>query len=423
MKFGMRIRLVILLMSFVLFGAMARTEDDFRTSAGIDPEASALLIRDLSSGETLVAYNAEKPLIPASIMKCVTTATLLEKRDVESRFHTKVWLTAPVRDGVVEGNIVVEGSGDPSLNSRHVAGKDICAEIVSALKEIGVREIGGRIIYDEDLWDGPAVPPSWMSGDLPHAYGTGSYALNFEDNASGSRSVPNPSAVMSTRLRAALSQGGITLRGDDMRSGSRELLVDHQSAPLDEIMRSCMMRSDNQYAEALLRTYAVACGEKGSTEAGASREMNYWKRHKAPLEGVHIVDGSGLSRQNRVTPEFMAAVLADRSVDPYYASFFPLAGQEGTLRRFLAGTPLDGYVAMKTGSMKGIQCYAGYKLDDDYAPTHVIVVMLNNMTDRTKAREAVKRALMRTFVPGYADEQKTEEYDDRGNQESQGQDL
>ncbi len=127
--------------------------------------------------------------------------------------------------------------------------------------------------------------------------------------------------------------------------------------------------------------------------------MNLWRKHKAPMNSVNIVDGSGLSRSNRVTAEFMASVLKERSGNPYYASFFPLAGQEGTLKKFLCGTPLEGYVAMKTGSMKGIQCYAGYKLDDDYVPTHIIVVMLNNMSNRSLAREAVSGVLMSVFCP------------------------
>ena len=85
------------------------------------------------------------------------------------------------------------------------------------------------------------------------------------------------------------------------------------------------------------------------------------------------------------------------SIDPYYASFFPLAGQEGTLRRFLADTPLDSYIALKTGSMNGIQCYAGYKVDDNYAPTHAVVVILNNMSDRQAARKAVGDLLLSLF--------------------------
>lgn len=395
----MRMRL-ILLMLLLVGGMVVRADvaEDFSLSKGINPDETSLLVIDLASGETLAEMNADKPLIPASIMKCVTTATLLSRLDEDANFHTEVYLTGPIRDGELEGNVIVVGSGDPSLNSRHVeGGKDICREIGSALADRGVVCIKGRIVVDEGIWDGPAIPPSWMSGDLPHAYGTGSHGLNFEDNASGSRSVSNPAAVFDARLRSALADRGIAIEGESIRERERTLLVDHVSVPLDEIMRSCMMRSDNQYAEALLRSYAVASGHKGSTEKAASMEKDYWRKHKAPMSGVNIIDGSGLSRQNRVTARFMAHILSERSENPYYASFFPLAGQEGTLRNFLVDTPLEGYVALKTGSMKGIQCYAGYKLDDDYAPTHIIVVMMNDLGNRTSAREGLKKALLALF--------------------------
>lgn len=383
--------------------------DDFSQTRGISADNSAILVIDLSTGDTLWEMNADRPLIPASIMKCVTTATLLSRLDEESRFHTEVYATGEVRDSVLDGNLVIVGSGDPSLNSRYVEGcKNICTEIASALSERGVTSVRGRIVVDEGIWSGPAIPPSWMSGDLKHSYGTGSHGLNFEDNASGSRSVSNPAAVFDTRLRAALSLKGISVDGENLREGERTLIVDHVSVPLDEVMRSCMMRSDNQYAEALLRSYAVAAGHKGSTAKGASLETDYWKKNGAPMSGVNIVDGSGLSRQNRVTARFMAHVLTEGSGNPYYASFFPLAGQEGTLRSFMADTPLEGYVAMKTGSMKGIQCYAGYKLDDDYAPTHIIVVIMNEMTNRSSAREGLKKALLEIFIPGDKTIEKTE---------------
>lgn len=389
---------IILLLLLSVLPVKADVIDDFRRSKGLSADNSALLVIDLADNNVIAEMNADKPLVPASIMKCVTTATLLDKMSEEDRFHTKVYTTGPVEDHILQGNIIVVGSGDPSLNSRHIdSASDICVEIADALNALGVNNIQGRIVVDENLWSGPSVPSSWMSADLPHSYGTGSHALNFEDNSSGSRSVSNPAAVFDTRLRTALERKGIKVSGESLREGERELLVDHQSVPLDEIMRSCMMRSDNQYAEALLREYEVASGGKGNTAEAAEREMKYWKHHKAPMDGVKIVDGSGLSRQNRVTARFMAHVLAERAENPYYASFFPLAGQEGTLRKFLVDTPLEGYVAMKTGSMNGIQCYAGYKLDDDYVPTHIIVFMLNEMGNRTTAREAVRRALLEIF--------------------------
>lgn len=106
-----------------------------------------------------------------------------------------------------------------------------------------------------------------------------------------------------------------------------------------------------------------------------------------------------------MTAEFIAGVLQEMSDNVDYASFFPLAGQEGTLRKFLASTPLDSYIALKTGSMNGIQCYAGYKLDDEYAPTHVVVVILNSLPrGRQEAREAVEKFLLECFSPATNDE-------------------
>lgn len=159
-----------------------------------------------------------------------------------------------------------------------------------------------------------------------------------------------------------------------------------------------MMRSDNLFAESMLRTYGKLEGCNGSTTEATEREIALWTTKNLPLEGVIIVDGSGLSRSNRVTADFMSELLMSMSNNPHYASFFPLAGQEGTLKSFLAETPLDSYVAMKTGSMRGIQCYAGYKLDEDYAPTHVIVIIMNDITkSRDRAKKAAENMLLSIF--------------------------
>jgi len=158
------------------------------------------------------------------------------------------------------------------------------------------------------------------------------------------------------------------------------------------------MRSDNLYAEALLRTIPLSEGETSTPERAAEMEFDFWKKRKADMGGVAIVDGSGLSRANRTTASFMSDVLEEMSPDAYYASFFPLAGREGTLKNFLCGTHLEEYVALKTGSMSGIQCYAGYKLDDDYVPTHSIVVIVNGMKGaRGNVRAGVEKILLSIF--------------------------
>ncbi|MCM1368883.1 MAG: D-alanyl-D-alanine carboxypeptidase/D-alanyl-D-alanine-endopeptidase [Candidatus Amulumruptor caecigallinarius] len=372
---------------------------DFVGSAAIDSASSAVLVVDLKTGRTLQSLNEETPLIPASIMKCVTTATLLEKTGPAYRYNTGVYITGKVRNRVLEGDILVEASGDPSLNTRSEPGSDnLVKEIVEAIANLDIDSIAGDVVVDESRFPGPAINPAWAKGDLPHSYGTGSHGFNFEDNASGKSSVADPAGVFRSRLRGALRDAGVPMSGNaGEHRGKHYPLGMHVSAPVDEIMRSCMMRSDNQYAEALLRTIGLNLGSEGSIAEGAKKVTEYWRKSGADMSGVNVVDGSGLSRSNRVTARFIADVLTKMAGNPYYASFFPLAGQEGTLRKLLTGSPLEGYIAMKTGSMKGIQCYAGYKLDDNYEPTHVVVIMLNNMGDRAAARRQVESLLLETF--------------------------
>lgn len=82
-----------------------------------------------------------------------------------------------------------------------------------------------------------------------------------------------------------------------------------------------------------------------------------------------------------------------------YTSFFPKAGKEGTMRGFLAkNKALKGLIAMKTGSVSSVQCYAGYKLSAKGKPTHVIVIMVNGFfCPRAQVRKACEDLLTRTF--------------------------
>lgn len=378
----------------------------FAASPAISRGSAAIYVRDLKSGEVIASLNPDKPLVPASIMKTVTIATLLGETGPEWEYVTRVMRDGRVKDGVLEGNLVVEGSGDPSLGSAYSAAPhDFAAEIAEALRREGIRRVTGSVIIDESVFAGPSCPPTWAAGDLSHAYGTGSHGFNYADNSTGGRSVSDPAARFRTQLRTALGNAGITVEGLRMNSeGRRHTLYEHRSGDVAEIMRSCMMRSDNMYAESMLRTYDTRKGGDGSTDSGARRETELWRGRHLPMEGVNIVDGSGLSRANRVTARFMDGVLEHMKDDVDYASFMPLAGQEGTLRKFLAGTPLDSYMAMKTGSMNGIQCYAGYKLDEEFAPTHSVVVILNALpAGRAAAKDAVARLLLDLFgTPGEA---------------------
>ena len=372
---------------------------EFLKRSGLPSKSVAVKIIDLSDGKTVAIHNDKTPLVPASIMKSVTTAALLESTGPDWRYHTRVYVDGPNDLGYLRGNVIVEGACDPTVNSeKEPFSEDLIEEICVALNNQMINRIEGHIIIDENNFAGSSRPSSWAKEDWNKYYGTGSHAFNYSDNANGDHAVNNPSNTFISLLKRSLESNGIELEGKDMTEGRRMQIHDHVSAPIDEIMRSCMMRSDNLFAESMLRTYGKLQGCDGSTKEATTKEMALWEAKQFPLEGVTIVDGSGLSRSNRVTADFMTELLKSMSDNPNYASFFPLAGQEGTLKKFLAGTSLDSYIAMKTGSMKGIQCYAGYKLDEEYIPTHVIVIIMNEITkNRDRAKQAAEKMLLKIF--------------------------
>lgn len=375
--------------------------DRLLATGAIDSAQASLMVVDLETGSIVDALNADLSLIPASIMKAATVAALLPESGCGYRYATRVMADGKISDGVLNGNLLIVGSGDPSINAGcDPPGPDFVSEVVNALTSKGIESITGEIAVDSSVFPGPATPPSWAAADTRQKYGTGCHGFNFRHNAAGSAAVADPSAVFRASLASAIAKAGISLGKNTVKATSKPtLLFTHQSAAIDEIMRSCMMRSDNLFAEALLRTYPLLAGKPADTDTATRLASDHWKKLGLDLKGVKLVDGSGLSRDNRVTASFMADILARMATDPDYASFFPLAGQEGTLKSFLKDTPLDSYVALKTGSMSGIQCYAGYKLDDDFVPTHAIVVILNKLPKgRPAARAAIETYLLSLFA-------------------------
>lgn len=401
-------RRYVTILFVTIYAVMAYGADPMQTfvnNKNITAGSTAVLVQDLKTGEVLAEYNTNKGLLPASIMKTVTIAGLLEKSGSEERFHTRVYADGEIGGNGLNGDLLVIGGGDPTLGANCAPeSADIADEIIAALQHKGITHINGQVRVDTSLYSGPACPPSWAAGDLNESYGTGSHALNFRRNATGSRAERHPESVFITYLLQRLKGAGIRISGGSeisdkgiVNGRDATLLTDHVSDIYGEVMRSCMMRSDNLYAETLLRAFALANGEMGSTDAGARRMQHYWKNEGVPTDGVVLIDGSGLSRSNRVTAEFINGILRKMGDNEDYASFMPLAGQEGTLSGFLKETALDAYVAMKTGSMNGIQCYAGYKLDEQFAPTHTIVIIMNDIKGRSGARKAAEDLLLGIF--------------------------
>ena len=396
-----------LLMLFMAIPAMvAQTPqqalETLLKSPSLDKNQTAIYIWDLEADRQILAYRADQPITPASVMKCISSAELRSAFPYGSRITTNVYLNGKTSGSEFTGDIIVVGSGDPSLgDGRHNGQSDFPTEIANALRKKGITSVVGSIKIDDSYFAGPAQHPSWGSGDLTAAYGTGVHAFNFEGNANGKTAVKNPGAVFKKKLIDAMSKAEISFResSGSSSSGKNQLLLAYQSPKISDLMRSCMFRSDNLYAETFLRLFGKKNGSDGSVTESAKLAERYWDGLNFNVEAVDLVDGSGLSRRNKLTAEFLGSVLKSLKNDPYYVSFFPLVGEEGTVSKFLKGTALQGYMALKTGSMNGIQSYAGYVLDEEFMPTHVVVVMTNNLKNRENYRKALSDFFLKIFRP------------------------
>jgi D-alanyl-D-alanine carboxypeptidase/D-alanyl-D-alanine-endopeptidase (penicillin-binding protein 4) len=180
--------------------------------------------------------------------------------------------------------------------------------------------------------------------------------------------VDNPTLYYVRALRAALVADGIAVSGaavdvDEMAAPPPHEgltpLITYQSDPLSVLATTMMKLSQNQYAEALLKTIGGGTAEGGRTVIRTT--LQDWNIDPA---GVILVDGSGLSRYNYITPEAMVAVLThvDRTerLRATYESTLPIAGRDGTLEERMRGTPAEGRALGKTGSMNGVRSVAGY---------------------------------------------------------------
>ena len=394
-----------------------------------------VLIKPVDSPDVWYARNADKLMTPASSLKVVTLAVAAEKLGWDFRYETKVFVSGTTRAGVLHGDLIVVGSGDPSLDDWDGIATRLFAGWAAQLKAAGITAIDGRIVGDDNAFDDEGIGAGWAWDDLPAGFAAPVGALQFNEgnvqvrlgpgDAVGDRaiatvtpetggitlrnfivtgparsaaavvrrrlpgstelelhgslplrgrpyaqnaSVDNPTLYYVRALRAALIADGITVSGPAVDIDAVTPapshdglipLITYQSDPLSVLATTMMKLSQNQYAEALLKTMGGGTAEGGRAVIRAT--LQNWNIDPA---GAVLADGSGLSRYNYITPATMVAVLmhVDRSdrLRAVYEATLPIAGQDGTLELRMKGTPAEGRALVKTGSLTGVRSVAGY---------------------------------------------------------------
>jgi len=142
----------------------------------------AVLIQSLASGETLYAINPNKLVMPASNMKIVTLAVAAERLGWDYRFETELTALGDIREGVLEGDLLVTGQGDPTINGRGGSPTRVFEEWAAELRALGIQEISGRIIGDDDAFDEEGLGSGWSWDYLGYGYAAPVGALEFNEN-------------------------------------------------------------------------------------------------------------------------------------------------------------------------------------------------------------------------------------------------
>jgi D-alanyl-D-alanine carboxypeptidase/D-alanyl-D-alanine-endopeptidase (penicillin-binding protein 4) len=326
----------------------------------VAPGRSAGVALDLAAGTVVFAQNGGRALAPASNEKLPLTYAALVKLGPTYRIETDVLGDGQLDGTVWNGPLVLKGNGDPTLARAGLR------RLAAQIKAAGIRKVTGGIVGDESSYDARRMVYGWK----PSFYLEESPPLSalVVDRARVGRFVTRaPALTAATAFRSVLRAAGIAVAGP-VRTGRAsdwaETLASVSSPTLASILRFMDRESDNFTAEMLLKQLGLSELDRGTSAAGASVVTQVLAEAGVPMTGVRIVDGSGLSRLDRLTANALATLLekawADPTVQPALAAALPVAGVSGTLEDRLRQPPARGRVIAKTGTTDEASSLSGY---------------------------------------------------------------
>jgi serine-type D-Ala-D-Ala carboxypeptidase/endopeptidase (penicillin-binding protein 4) len=142
-------------------------------------------LMDPDSGTVLLEYNSRQSLVPASVMKTVTTGAVLGRLGPDFHYSTRLQYDGDISNRVLNGNIYILGSGDPSLGSdvfRQNAAQSLMAEWTAAVQALGIDSVNGMVLGDAGIFEPDLIPAGWSWEDIQNDYGVGPCGLSFREN-------------------------------------------------------------------------------------------------------------------------------------------------------------------------------------------------------------------------------------------------
>ncbi|HZU71317.1 MAG TPA: D-alanyl-D-alanine carboxypeptidase [Acidimicrobiales bacterium] len=345
-----------------------------RLVAAMGANPSCVLVRRGST--TLVDEGAGAALAPASTQKLVVGAAALATLGTDYRFVTRVVSDTPVVNGHA-GHLWLVGSGDPLLATdaylglvlthSHYPGPPVTPLdwLARALRQAGVTSSPG-IAGDDSLLSDQRWLPTWPQQYLAEGdVGTLS-ALSLDEGWTSWLHpwvpVADPPAHAASALAGLMAAQGVSLGpvGPDSTAPVHAVTVATvTSAPLADIVSYMLATSDNHVAELLTRTVGRVAGASGTTSAGTAAVLRTAHRLGVPTSGAVMVDGSGLSPEDRATCSELLSAYQLSGRFPALRSGLPVAGRTGTLYDLWNTAPLAGHVVAKGGWIDGVAGLVG----------------------------------------------------------------
>lgn len=382
-------------------------------------------VESLTTGETIFKYNHNKSFIPASNNKLITSFAALNLLGKNYRYKTSFYSGGEITGGVLYGGVYVKGSGDPSFNTERLEAvvRDFTNEGIREIKG----NIHLDDSYFDNMLYGSGWKDSWRGDYYCPPIGTFSLNYNTIDilvtpgelgqsakievipsqfkvkivnntetsgkssalsakldnndeyltvngrinhRSGGQRftiSVNNPTRYFGVVLSNLIRESGIKFDGDILRARTPSWATKFytsDSPPLHEILVDFNKDSVNIIGESLVKTIGANFTEApGSWEKGSKVIEAYLKSMGMDGE-LTIADGSGLSKENSVSPYMLVKILSkaygDSSFSEEFISSLPVAGVDGTLRKRFRHGKIRGRVMAKTGYLNGVRALSGF---------------------------------------------------------------
>jgi D-alanyl-D-alanine carboxypeptidase/D-alanyl-D-alanine-endopeptidase (penicillin-binding protein 4) len=432
---------VLLLLSCAFCAASARDRDylppevqQALAQQRIPGTSVSILVKEVGRDEPLISYNSTVPRNPASAMKVVTTWSALEILGPAYTWQTRAYATGPVKDQVLDGDLVLVGGGDPFMTAERWWG------FVNGVRLAGIRRIKGDVIIDNSYFEPQGDDrgafdnkPFSTYNVLPDALLVNFQTVNFSlfpdladgklrpsafpwpanlkvdstasvDGGScrrrdGGIDVTTPDGptgnTMTISGRYAASCGPLSftravMRAPEFAYGTFRTFWEESGGELDGGWRigvlppgATMVYSQDSLSMArqlLLTLAAEKAGRPGTTEGGRKVVTEFLASQGISIPDLVLDNGSGLSRDERITAVGLADVLAAAwrsQYMPEFAASLPLSATDGTLRKRFRSPEMQGRLRMKTGSLEGVSALAGY-VNAASGRTFVAVVIVND---------------------------------------------